>query len=144
MTREEKEALGILKYNSNVIHQTIHGETDLKKVEALDMAIKAIELLDNLDEIITKQIDISNNQVECQTLRWVLDIMNEMNVETSQGWIPVSERLPENNGYYRVTEKSGRVCIYVFHKEGNSEEYWKRCIIAWMPLSEAYKEKSEE
>ena len=40
MTREE--ALEMLKYNSNVIHQTINGETDPKEVEALDMAIKAL------------------------------------------------------------------------------------------------------
>ena len=41
MTREE--AIKMLKYNSNVIHQTINGETDSKEVEALDMAIKALE-----------------------------------------------------------------------------------------------------
>ena len=41
MTREE--AIKILKYNSNVIHKTINGETDLNEVEALDMAIKALE-----------------------------------------------------------------------------------------------------
>ena len=49
-------------------------------------------------------------------------------------WIPVSEKLPEKDGCYLVTEKSGRVCTYVFHKEGNSEEYWTRCTTAWMPL----------
>ena len=31
------------KYNSNVIHKTINGETDPNEVEALDMAIKALE-----------------------------------------------------------------------------------------------------
>ena len=41
MTKEE--ALAILKYNSKVIHQTINGETDPNEVEALDMAIKALE-----------------------------------------------------------------------------------------------------
>jgi len=46
--------------------------------ECLRMSIKALELLDKLDEIIVEQIDISNNQVECQTLRWVLDKMSEM------------------------------------------------------------------
>ena len=45
--------------------------------EAIDMAIKALKLLDKLDEIITEQIDVSYNQVECQTLRWVLDKMAE-------------------------------------------------------------------
>lgn len=41
MTREE--AIKILKYNSNVIHKTINGETDSNEVEALDMAISALE-----------------------------------------------------------------------------------------------------
>lgn len=41
MTREE--AVRILKYNSNVIHKTINGETDPNEVEALDMAISALE-----------------------------------------------------------------------------------------------------
>lgn len=41
MTREE--AIKMLKYNSNVIHRTINGETDPREVEALDMAIEALE-----------------------------------------------------------------------------------------------------
>ena len=32
---------------------------------------------EKLDAIITEQIDMSINQVECQTLRWVLDKMSE-------------------------------------------------------------------
>lgn len=56
-------------------------------------------------------------------------------------WILVSEKLPESDGCYIVTEKSGRVCTYVFHKEGNSEEYWKRCAVAWSP--ESYKAENE-
>lgn len=34
--------------------------------------------LNKLDETITKQIDESNNQIECQTLRWVLDQISEL------------------------------------------------------------------
>lgn len=34
--------------------------------------------LDRLDEIIVEQLDKSNNQVECQTLRWVLDKISEI------------------------------------------------------------------
>ena len=54
--------------------------------EALDMAIKALEQqpcedcisLNKLDDTITKAIDESENQTECQTLRWVLDVMSEL------------------------------------------------------------------
>lgn len=52
-------------------------------------------------------------------------------------WIPVNEQLPKRDGYYKVMEKSGRIGTYVFHKEGNSKEYWERCAVAWMP--ESYK-----
>lgn len=34
--------------------------------------------LNKLDLIITEQIDQSDNQVECQTLRWVLDKISEL------------------------------------------------------------------
>lgn len=54
--------------------------------QAIDLAIKALEQqpcedcisLNKLDDIITKAIDDSENQTECQTLRWVLDVMSEL------------------------------------------------------------------
>jgi hypothetical protein len=49
MTREK--ALEILKYNSNVIHQTTTGTTDTKEVEALDMAIKALKAMNQIYKI---------------------------------------------------------------------------------------------
>ena len=61
MTREE--AIEILKYNSNVIHQTINGETDPKEVEALDMAIKALEQQPVLDKIRAEIIQLIQNGV---------------------------------------------------------------------------------
>ena len=58
-------------------------------------------------------------------------------------WVPVSERLPEEDGLYLITEKSGRVGMYTFHNQGNSKEYWRRCALAWMPLPKPYKESEE-
>ena len=74
MTSEE--AIKILEaYKQRLVNSvTIGLEEDIK---AYDMAIKALRLLDKLDEIITEQIDISYDQTECQTLRWVLDKMSE-------------------------------------------------------------------
>lgn len=34
--------------------------------------------LDDVDNIITEQLDKSDNQVECQTLRWVLDVLSDL------------------------------------------------------------------
>ena len=89
-----------------------------------------------LDDAITDSTrqKVKDNLTEvCQLAMKALD----------QRWIPVSERLPEDDGYYFVTEKDGRIGTYVFHKQGNSEEYWKRCAIAWMPLPEPYREDAE-
>lgn len=59
-------------------------------------------------------------------------------------WIPVSERLPEKDGQYLVTTTNGDIARYVFNKNGNSLEYWRRCAIAWMPLPEPYKVEPQE
>lgn len=137
MTNKEQTISNLKKLKS--FHNGSYGAD-------IDSAVEALELLDKLDEIITKQIDISNNQVECQTLRWVLDVMSEMNVETSQGWIPVSERLPASDedvlvtngkemyiGWINPTDKCWRV-----DSEG---EYFMNDIVAWQPLPKPYEEK---
>lgn len=50
-------------------------------------------------------------------------------------WIPVSEKLPEENGGYLVTVKRGYVTTALW--VGNAEN-WKE-VTAWMPLPEPYK-----
>lgn len=49
------------------------------------------------------------------------------------GWISVTERLPKKDGDYLVTTHSGQIARYIFIG-GSSEEYWRRCATAWMPL----------
>lgn len=67
---------------------------------------------------------------------------------TVQEWIPVSERLPEDSGYYLVVYRdkyNGSISIafdmYVKCKAG---EWWEndfmRDVTHWMPLPEAPKE----
>ena len=46
--------------------------------DALYMAIKVLEALDKLESIIVEQLDKSDDQKECMTLRWVLDKMAEV------------------------------------------------------------------
>lgn len=51
-------------------------------------------------------------------------------------WIPVSERLPEENGYYLTTTMHHEVyCDYWEEERFNRTE----AVIAWMPKPEPYK-----
>lgn len=55
-----QEAIKMLKYNSNVIHKTINGETDINEVEALDMAITALGAIDQIQwerDVAIKQLN---------------------------------------------------------------------------------------
>lgn len=57
------------------------------------------------------------------------------------GWIPCSRELPKKDGDYLVTTHSGQIARYIFIG-CSSEEYWRRCATAWMPLPEPYKGES--
>ena len=67
--------------------------------------------------------------------------------EKENGWIPVSERLPEASGTYQVTCMDGRIYRSTYAKFQSklkrweltgARAYWK--VTAWMPLPEPYKE----
>lgn len=67
--------------------------------------------------------------------------------EKENGWIPVSERLPEASGTYQVTCMDGRIHRSTYAKFQSklkrweltgARSYWK--VTAWMPLPEPYKE----
>jgi len=67
--------------------------------------------------------------------------------EKENGWIPVSERLPEASGTYQVTCMDGRIYRSTYAKFQcklkrweltGARSYWK--VIAWMLLTEPYKE----
>lgn len=77
-------------------------------------------------------------------------------------WIPVSERLPEEEGEYICQVESECVCILGFTKDASKVDwlsfgkefkgkalfyefdyelgYYEREVVAWMPLPEPYKE----
>ena len=81
-----------------------------------------------------------------------LDIVNSLlddleQDEKENGWIPVSERLPDVSGTYQVTCMDGRIYRSTYAKFQcklkrweltGARSYWK--VIAWMCLSEPYKE----
>ena len=67
--------------------------------------------------------------------------------EKENGWIPVSEGLPEASGTYQVTCMDGRIYRSTYAKFQcklkrweltGARSYWK--VTAWMPLPEPYRE----
>lgn len=67
--------------------------------------------------------------------------------EKENGWIPVSERLPEAGGTYQVTCMDGRIYRSTYAKFQcklkrweltGARSYWK--VTAWMPRPKPYKE----
>lgn len=74
----------------------------------------------------------------------------------NDGWIPVEERMPEENNkllydMQLVTLEDGEVCLGVYRNQENEwwtrrqegEEWYtnKRNVVAWQPLPEAYHPK---
>lgn len=61
-------------------------------------------------------------------------------IETEPHWIPVSERLPEKDGYYLVSEDDGNIEIEWYDNTG-----WGYCgVIAWMFLPTPYRKEPND
>lgn len=66
-------------------------------------------------------------------------------LEQESKWIPVTERLPDEEGFYLVTRRiTDDVATFIFRCTPTSKDYWKRCATAWMPKPQPYKAESEE
>ena len=87
----------------------------------------------------------------------IIDFIENIDGEKENGWIPVTERLPEEDGRYLVTFKNGiKVCMvgygsckrtvlgypigHGWYSLEEAQYYAEDSIIAWMPLPEPYKE----
>lgn len=68
------------------------------------------------------------------------DVFDAPTIEPQQ-WIPVTERLPEENGDYLVTGRQGAV-----NKRRYDDGHWygNWAVVAWMPLPEPWKGGAED
>ena len=102
------------------------------------------------------------NRYKLVTARDFLEMIEQLQEDLEQdekenGWIPVTERLPEENGRYLVTFKNGiKVCMvgygsckrtvlgypigHGWYSLEEAQYYAEDSIIAWMHLPEPYKE----
>lgn len=92
------------------------------------------------------------NRYKMVTARDFLEMIEQLQEDLEQdekenGWIPVSERLPEASGTYQVTCMDGRIYRSTYAKFQcklkrweltGARAYWK--VKAWMPIPEPYKE----
>lgn len=92
------------------------------------------------------------NRYKLVTARDFLEMIEQLQEDLEQdekenGWIRVSERLPEASGTYQVTCMDGRIYRSTYAKFQSklkrweltgARSYWK--VTAWMPLPEPYKE----
>jgi hypothetical protein len=68
-------------------------------------------------------------------------------------WIPVTERLPEDEQEILFSTKTGRVHSGKYHDDDSANQWyshrdkcraWNNVVNAWMPLPEPYKEDKTE
>lgn len=99
------------------------------------------QILEALDDIVTFREEPTSEQIEA--LMEAMDIVEKYS--KIGGWIPCSERLPDNGGMYLVTAVENGLYHTTFSKWQSrykkwdltgSKAYWK--ITAWQPLPEAY------
>ena len=79
-----------------------------------------------------------------QLVAWLTELQERREADR---WIPVSERLPEKEGWYLVDRKERTSSIqYFFFSTVNHKPYWSgECkVYYWRPLPEPYKESEDE
>lgn len=79
-----------------------------------------------------------------------MDKLMAMITDRPQGWIPVSERLPEEETDVLICNSKGNIVVarYMVFDDGTLEWYTSKWhtgeVTAWMPLPEPYKAESED
>ena len=123
------------------------NECTYGNLEALDMATEALKA-EPCADCVSRKAAIDACLKGLNRKEMVANIKSLPSVTPAQKWIPVSEKLPEETGWYIVTirtEKGIAVCEQSYRK---GENHWTTLkgieVIAWMPLPEPYKEVDDE
>ena len=87
------------------------------------------------------------NEIDSPTLQALHLAIEALSAEAVQGWIPISERLPEKDGWYLVTvqgyETVTDVSLYSADGSAWGDVSTKQKVTAWMPLPKPYREGGE-
>lgn len=107
--------------------------------EVFENIIEKLE--ENFFEVNTREY----GNVEVVSVDTISDIIKQIAAEYNNGWIPCSERLPEENGEYNVMIQGAKKATsldyigYGRWYDEVSKEYYS--VTAWQPLPEPYKEE---
>ena len=129
---------------------------------------KIIEKLEELHERYINQYGAVGGNPMAFSVKECMEIVQEVAEEYNNGWIPCSERLPEEGGYYLVTyhgwsngdylpkfddtyvrrlhyQKSERFTGWNHPRycDDKAENDTNREVIAWQPLPQPYQPKGE-
>ena len=107
---------------------------------------KILERLSNIHRVVKTDEDAEWNRAIYKSTEIVQEVAEEYN----GGWIPCSERLPEESGTYIVNAIENSIIHVTFAKWmprmkkwnlTGCRSYWK--VNAWQPLPEQYQQKGE-
>lgn len=114
-------------------------------------ALGATGMATEISSIICSHMDDVSKRGECSRRKWYQ--MGYEDGKKNDGWIPVSERLPEESDYYMACIYNDEADDYDFRKTwfAHADDYdmdeseWRELydferVIAWQPLPEPYKE----
>ena len=92
-----------------------------------------------------KEKIMQDRRIGRSSLEAFLEIFKEVEAEYGNGWIPCSERLPENHNNIIICTANGYVNTgyYGTSKFLDMNSYPYEDVVAWMPLPEPYKENHE-
>lgn len=113
----------------------------------------AMEFIQNEDGAFSAYDDTYDIVIHCESKEEQEKVIERLSTD----WIPVSERLPEEDGTYLVTFKNGiKVCMvgygscertalgypigHGWYSLEEAQYYAEDSIIAWMPLPKRYEE----
>ena len=109
-----------------------------------------------MDDLISRQqaIDVVNEYLRLSEVSKTVQNMTSIQAilrwlpSAQPQWIPVTERLPDEDGDYIVTDDSGGMkCVHesFFCKVECGEPYWDFVnVVAWMPLPKPYGGESDD